>query len=1579
MSDVKLLPPPRKSAVIVHARNPFQVDDREIYQVTEPVTIREWLDRQGIDEFPLPTICLVDGDPVLRSEWPTRRIEPGSVVAFVAMPGAVGGIIVGGLFGAGFAASTAGLLLAAVTNVGISFGLSQLANLLIGAPKTPSTRAARDQAAASPTYSIQAQGNAARLGASIPGIYGEPRVFPDWATAPYTEFEGGEQYLYQLFSIGLGEYDVLDQRIEDTPFASFPECTVLGIYGPGQPVTTLPAAVYTSVEVANQELLQGQWIGHFIVNPAGTSISQVAVDVVAPYGMYYANDLGGLDSRGATFTAEVATVDDAGNLTSAFSPIGAESITAATNNPIRKSYRYTLPSSGRWAVRMTRTNAKDTSSRAGNTIQWTNLRGYTTGAATYPGVTTVATRFRASNNLSEQSSRRVNFKVARKLQTWNPATRQWGAAVRTRSIAWALADICRASYGAGLADSRYDIDGLYALEQTLAARNAVYGPTGDWCDVVFDNAVTVWEALVTVARLGRAMPVIQGGVVRFVRDQSQSLYTAMFTPRNIVKGSFAIEYVMPSDETADAVTVEYWDAEALRPREVTASLAGSSVAKPAKVKLAGCTSQAHAWREGMYMAAANRYRRKAIKFQTELEGHIPMVGDLIVVAHDMPAWGVGGEIVDYDAGTKTFTLSEPVSFGAGNHYLALRRRDGGISGPWLVVEAVPPDPYKVMLGIGQTLDITPYTGGAEERTHFAFGKAGTADNFQLFRVMAPIRYRGDSLVELTAVNEHSFVHTADSGEAPPIPNPALLPTRPTRPVLTALAVTQSGTPDAPVLNVSWQAAAGATHYLVELSRDNENWSRVADSLTTSIRVPVEPGVWWVRVAAAGLAVGPFLSQQITAGEVPPPGVVQGLAQAETFTGTQARIQWTPTPRATHYRLEVWAAGVKRRDVTTTVPAYAYSAEDVTKDGGPWRSLTFRVWAVSEVGESDNYAELTLSNPAPGALTGVSVYAGVKSVMITYTRPTDLDFSEVIVCMSTTQGFTPDPETNLAYRGSDRTITIPNLAEDTTYYFRLAAADTFGIDGLDFGANEYQATITSLNLPTPTEVKDALQEALSDPAATPLVFEADTFAVNMAGTDRFPFIIGQVEGQDVIQLDANVYVLGTLSASQIRSGDIAVDQQIRLGNGNVVLDGAGAMIVYDPNSPDPDHPDFALFTAGRLTFQVYRGGEYQEQKAVKRVEFGVANSGETVLIPGYWDSQPKLMIGPKSLMSYDKDYSSQEQTWLVEARNLHETSQGSQQWQFDAVAELNLAANSGTTTTGSSQGWSSTNTFTSLAYNLVGNTSQVTVTFSAGSYRGTGTGTYVWAYRAVRWKVQLYNNALGQWQDANTFRVISMTAQGAVQSAKQDSVTVAVSSAHTQIRIYAEAYDSGGAYTTGGNAYNYTYGGWSATNTNQATASAGGNPNGFPGWTPDAVVYHATNAPAGIAGWEVIGYQYYYEWRSARPSGSQHSGYVAGPGVYYTTPGGTAAYDTGWAGVYHGVYYEGFNANKSYVHAHANNIGTFNAVDGYIRNTTARAYLRQLIVNSPTPANYFQFASFAWVTPSAQTLAAGSINWMAVGE
>ncbi len=778
---------------VVMLHNPFRPErDREVITVAEPLLIREWLGERGIDEFECPTICLRNGSPLLRGRWDDTEIGENDLVVFVPLPQGDGGggknplrtilmlaVMVAAIYFAPILApsfvSALGVSLTVATGfagLAISVVGIVLVNVLIPPPKPSALTANFGSAPApSPTYSLQAQGNHARLAQPIPVVYGRHRVFPDLAATPWAEYSDNDQYLHQLHCIGQGEYDLEQIRIEDTPIASFEEIET-ELVPPGAAVTLFETDVVNAPEVAGQELIGANdretavttnevgeevttvvgdgWIGPFTANPAGTVAIGIGIDVIMPRGLYYANDDGSFSARTVEWEVEARAVDDEGAATGDWIALASESVTAAENTPQRKSYRYTV-TAGRYEVRARRTNDKSGDVRAGHEIRWGGLKTFLEETPEFGAVTLLAVRMRATDNLSQRSARLVNVIVTRRLPVWDPDT-GWSEPKPTRSLAWAFADAARATYGAGLADARIDLAALHALDQVWQSR-------GDRFDAVFDQGLTVWEALTRIARCGRALPFLQGGILRIARDAPRILPVALFGPRNIVKGSFRVQYVMPGEDTADAVTVTYFSERTWAPGEITASLpdsAGDAADKPATVELFGCTGAAQAEREGLYMAAANRYRRRIVSFRTELEGLIPTYGDLIAITHDLPRWGQGGEVTAVDG--RTLTLSEPLEWetadetGPPVHYLALRRRDGSLSGPWSVTPGG--DARTVVLD--DDLDLEPYTGADEERTHFAFG-AGEAWGLRA-RVLA-VRPRGEQ-VEITAVGEDDRVHQA---------------------------------------------------------------------------------------------------------------------------------------------------------------------------------------------------------------------------------------------------------------------------------------------------------------------------------------------------------------------------------------------------------------------------------------------------------------------------------------------------------------------------------------------------------------------------------------------------------------------------------------------------------------------------------------------------------------------------------------------------------------------------------------------------------------------------------------------------
>ena len=867
-------------AIVVYVNNPFDpARDRKQLEVHRHTTVQKLAPKTA-----LPFVCLINGAPVLRVNkgW-HRKVNDGDMVAFVTLPQDGGGgsnplrvILMVGM--AVFAPYAAGLLapqLGVMSEMGMmalqaGIGLvgNGLINALIPPPKPTSSSQAQSSAAASPTYNLSAQGNSARIGQAIPVLYGKHLIYPDYAAEPYTEYAGNEQYLYQLFCIGQGEYTVTNLKIEDTAIANFEEVTY-EVVAPGARVSLFPTNVITAVEVSGQELLTDTAVGPFMTNPAATQTNSIAVDIVAPRGLYFAADDGGLNTVGVAFKVEARTVNDTGAPTGSWVILGSESFSAATGTAQRRSYKYDVEKA-RYEVKVTRTDVKQTSSRYGHDIDWVALRAYIPDGQDYGDLTMLAMRIRASNNISNQSARRINCVAQRKLPIWNGAT--WTSNTATRSICWALADALRSNYGGGIADSRIDLDQLLTLDAVLDAR-------GDTFDGIFDQKQVLWESLTLIARAGRMKPYVQGGMYHFTRDAAVSLPVALFNQRNILKNSMKVEYMLPGDETSDSVLVTYFDEIKQKPLEILAQLPGHSADNPYPVDLFGVINASQAWREGRYIAAANRYRRQSISFTTEMEGFIPTFGDLIAIAHDRMQRNVSGDVVHYDPGTRVLTISEPVSIGAGNHYFGFKLRNGSFSGPWLAAAGI--DEFHPVLV--SPLDFDPDVSTAREKTAFTFGKG--EEYRKLARVLT-VRPRSLHQVEIVCINEDAAVHLADTGDAPSPSSYWNLPSKITRPLVTGLNVTLSGTPSNPQLSINWLPAAGADHYYVETSYDSgASWQRRGEVSSSNILVTAQRGTVHVRVAGVGLSRGDWV-QWVGDPYAMPPADVTGFFVNVQADGTR---------------------------------------------------------------------------------------------------------------------------------------------------------------------------------------------------------------------------------------------------------------------------------------------------------------------------------------------------------------------------------------------------------------------------------------------------------------------------------------------------------------------------------------------------------------------------------------------------------------------------------------------------------------------------------------------------------------------
>lgn len=853
----------------VDAFNPLK--DMRKHEHPGGISIRGWLEKEypGFVEFEHPTICLVNGQPVLRSDW-TRVIEKGDTVNFIRCVGVTWVIII---------------------IVVIALALSIYIAVTTKAPETPG-----ELPGSSPVFSTAGKINAVRLGEPIECSYGRNRVYPSLASRPFFRYVGNDQFQHALMCIGQGSYDIEQINIGDTDIDDFEEAEYQ-IIQPGGVATLFSTNVITSIEVGGQtlyapnqpEYVDPGWVGPFPANPPGTVCKRLEVDLVFPRGIYRTDKKGRLLARSVVLEIMYRRIDDTGAPLTSYQNMGG-TITRKTNSPLRLTlYHDATP--GRYEIRARRTNNRTSPSTGGDQAVWEGMRAFMEGdEPTYGDVTLLAVKIRATNNLNNRTTEKYNVICTRKLPIYESGG--FSAPVATRSIVWAMVDVFRAAYGGRVtSDAFFDLDALQDLDDLYTSRGEYF----DWC---FRDPITVWDAARTIARVGRATPLLSGSLITMRRDGPLTVPVTMFIPENMLKGTFQLDIKLWEVNEFDSVSIEYTDPDTGYQQEnVLCTLPGGTTLNPEDIRIAGCQDRAHAYREGLFILASRFYLRENITFETGLEGMIPSYGDLVAVSHDVPRWAQSGYVVAVDtlpSNVYRLHVSEPLRFEESATYkVLLRKKDGSLMGPYVATEEV--NPKQVLVTIVGVVDFL--IGGTTEPMLFLFGIIEQEVKYGKVVKMEP---QGGERVRITLVNYAPEIHTFDDEEPEPLP-PTSFPNDPDLPTVTGLKLEHVVTPPSQVvIAASWKAIIFARYYMVEFSYDDgDSWTLAGYNNLPNLTFTAAPGRILVRVAAIGLGQGPWDYEEITISPV------QGLVNDIPWVGQSWGAYWWGDADIETWRVKVF--------------------------------------------------------------------------------------------------------------------------------------------------------------------------------------------------------------------------------------------------------------------------------------------------------------------------------------------------------------------------------------------------------------------------------------------------------------------------------------------------------------------------------------------------------------------------------------------------------------------------------------------------------------------------------------------------
>ena len=807
-------------------------------------TVREILLANDVDPHQLIVIVL-DDRLLTVAEWDTVCPQPGQIInvkAEVADGGGGGGgsdplqvvllvVVViasaytGGLVGAAYGAAWGAAAAAAVGIAG-----SMIVNSVFAA-QTPAMSmgdTSGQYGQASPTYSLSGGQNRMRPYESMPVVMGSHRLIPDLAARPYVEYHGEDQYLYQIFHLGLSSMGLSDWKIGTNPISNYSNYgwSYQNQYGN---IVGFPNNV-DSAAGASLEKSSG-----WIVRTTSPNTYRIGIDIEGS--LYYANDKGGLDSTSVqirvqykptgsgnwidppyilttgngfasghyeSYTVYISTVtswfsgntvtteynepqyDEDGNLltvpeqrTRFVTSNGNVVIVSGNSQTTRRSTLLIDVPTGTYDVRVIRDTDDSTDARLQNKTSWSTLRSYQADTAAnsglYAGQNRIGIIIKASEQLNGAISQMSCYATAF-CRYWAANNWQWGP---TENPAHWFMDFAKGRYdnngkllyGIGLSDSQIDLAGLDAWASFCWAERLTF-------NAILDRDQTAADILNGIARCGFGSPTWASGRLGVVWDARNAPPVMAFGMSNIIRGSFEVSYI--TEQLAEEIIVRYinpdkdWTQD-----EVRAVVPGiSNPQRTSTIDLFGCKYTSMAGKFANYFAAQQYYRRRRIKWESDFEGFVAGRGDVVLLSHDLTQWGYSGRIVSVSG--NTLTLDRTVPRNGATEYLMLKRPDGTMI------------TYTVNAGSGEsdtvTLSATPsFQGDCLPMDHiWFFSPLATPGKKVKILSISPV---SDSRVQVVATDEDPEFYSAwDGNWQAPTQKTLLLQNKP--PVITGISVAE---------------------------------------------------------------------------------------------------------------------------------------------------------------------------------------------------------------------------------------------------------------------------------------------------------------------------------------------------------------------------------------------------------------------------------------------------------------------------------------------------------------------------------------------------------------------------------------------------------------------------------------------------------------------------------------------------------------------------------------------------------------------------------------------------------------------
>ncbi|MBP2655801.1 MAG: hypothetical protein H6Q73_3370 [Firmicutes bacterium] len=926
----------------------------------------------------------------------------------------------------------------------------------------PAAKTDRQTYEISPTYNWSNANSPTDQGNALAVTYGTMRTAGQ-VLAQHVSSDDEDQYLNILMCGGQGPIDsISDIRINDNPISYYNDVTVETRLGTNdQEAISNFNDTYSDQSLAYELDTDGDWATE---QTEGDAVEGLEVTLQFPYGLYYANDSGGLDNASVTVQVQyrVAGVDTWTDFTTA-------TITAAKNTTFYRTYRIDNLTADQYEVRARCTSKSGTNSRYSTRVYWSQLSSIMYDDFSRPGKVLIGIKALATSQLSGSVPSITWLQTRDTVWVWNADSSAYEEKSASNP-AWAAYDMihrCRQLMNINTGSYEYFVQGA-------SVAHMVYDDFASWaefCDdydltfnYIYNTANDLWTSLQKPENVGRGKVIMRGTKFGCVCDAPGDP-VQLFTVGNMITDKFKETFVSQKDR-ANAVEITFFNKDKAYEKEIVTAYADDydSATEPniTQITMDGITSLDQAYREGKYRLRLNEYLVRTVEFNADVDAIACQINDVILLAHDVPQWGYSGRLLSATSTTlqldREVTLEPDTSYAVAIQITNTEATtiDEVQSIVTVNVQGVTAETTTDTLTLTSDLSIVPikwdlYSFGETSKVVKPFRVLNISRDQDMRRTISCIEYIEEVYTEATDIPEVSYSELDTTVDVSTVS------------VAEETYRQKDGTMISDI-NAAWTIPRTTTTaisgYKVLYSTDNgTTWTTACSgitSLSTSIIGVKTETTYLVKVCTINdlgiVSDGVEASIYITGKDLPPSDVASVSATIDATDSTKVNLSWSSVD-------DIDLAGYRIREGTTIVESlaqittYTYAATES-------RAHTFAVTAVDNSGnESETAATVTIEvtvEPADVEDFAVSQRSSDRSyVDMSWTAVADTSLSHYEIRIGTDDDW--DSATVIASQLKATSFSYQLTAEGYTYFF-IKAVNAGGYYSTSPGEAAFQVVL-----------------------------------------------------------------------------------------------------------------------------------------------------------------------------------------------------------------------------------------------------------------------------------------------------------------------------------------------------------------------------------------------------------------------------------------------------------------------------------------------------------------------------------------